>query len=44
MDIKFLFFQKSQNIRNKYDKNLEWIWRPLVKKLFQISNICIVKI
>jgi hypothetical protein len=44
MDIKFWFFQNSQNIRNKYDKKLEWIWRPLLKRLFQFSNICIVKV
>jgi hypothetical protein len=41
---KFWFFRNSQNTRNKYDKKLEWIWRPLVKRLFQISNIYIVKV
>jgi hypothetical protein len=44
MCIKFWFFRNPQNIRNKYDKKLEWIWRHMVKILFQISNIYIVKI
>jgi hypothetical protein len=44
MGINFWFFLNSQDIRNKYDKKLEWIWRSLVKRLFKISNICIVKV